>query len=44
LIVANIENLAKKKDIQDGKKFKPFYFDGFEFIPVNPEVPPQFAP
>jgi len=42
LIKASAENLAKKKDLQkEGEKAKfNYYFDGIEFIPVNPEIPP----
>jgi hypothetical protein len=34
-ITASVENLAKKTDLPklEGKKSKPFWFDGFEFIP-----------
>jgi hypothetical protein len=46
LAKATPENLARKKDLpKEGEKSKFTYqFDGLEFIPYNPEIPPQFAP
>ncbi len=42
-IVASAENLAKKGDLAkyQGKKTKSFWFDGFEFVPLNPDASAQ---